>query len=203
MVKITYKGVTKECKYYKNLKWDKPLTEEMLTFEKETGKNATWNGVITGTFEYWMYWKKKETKKKSKIKIKPKKTPVYRRSSTQIYKPNKKIQQRKISEDTFNIKNRRGTNTKPSIEKHMLNNHEVKYNWTEGQLYVDDKKIGDPDTVYGRDFILYAKKYSPKVSPDLIQSSLMYNRDYAIKKGWVNYGKTIKQFAKSLGVNID
>lgn len=203
MAKITYKGVTKECKYYKGLKWNKPLTSEMIQFEKETEKNAIWNGVITGTFEYWLYWRKKD--KKIKLKPKPRdisKTRIIYRGRSNI-KSRARSTQRTVSEETFYIKKRRGTTFKPVIEKHMLNKREVKYNWTEGQLYVDDKKIGEPDTIYGRDFLLYAKKYSPRVSPDIIQSNLMYNRDYAKKKGWNKYAKTIKEFADSLGVNIE
>ena len=61
-MKITYKGVTKDLKYYKGLSWNKPLTPKMKEFNKETGKNAIRGNKITGTFEYWMYWDPKKTK---------------------------------------------------------------------------------------------------------------------------------------------
>ena len=203
-MKITYKGVTKDLKYYKGLPWNKPLTEKMKQFQEETGKNAIWNGVVTGTFEYWMYWRK--TTKPIKKKPVPKKQQVAKKKIVRRTPSNiksRKIDTKKVDESSFYIKQRHGTATKPKIEKYMLNNHEVKYNWTKGQLYVDEKKIGEPDTIYGRDFIKYAKKYSPKLSPDSIQSTLMYNRDYALKQGWINYANTINQFANSLGVNIE
>ncbi len=53
----TWKGKTQEVAYWKGMKWDKPLTEEMKRMEKETGQKAVWRGEITGTFEYWKYWK--------------------------------------------------------------------------------------------------------------------------------------------------
>ena len=65
-MKITYKGKTKECKYYKGLIWNKPLTPEMEQFKKETGKNAIRGNKITGTFEYWMYWNPKNKQFKGK-----------------------------------------------------------------------------------------------------------------------------------------
>ena len=74
-MKITYKGKTKECKYYKGLKWNKPLTSEMLTFEKETGKKAIRGGIITGTFEYWMYWDPKQNKVTTNTKLIQRPTP--------------------------------------------------------------------------------------------------------------------------------
>ncbi len=55
--KHTWKGKTQEVAYWKGMKWDKPLTEEMKRMEKETGQKAVWRGEITGTFEYWKYWK--------------------------------------------------------------------------------------------------------------------------------------------------
>ena len=37
--------------------WNKPKTPLMLQFEEETGRNAIWWGKITGSFEYWLFWK--------------------------------------------------------------------------------------------------------------------------------------------------
>lgn len=56
--KITFKGKTKECAFYKGMPWPakKALTPEMKKFEKSTGKNAVYRGQVTGTYEYWKYW---------------------------------------------------------------------------------------------------------------------------------------------------
>ena len=52
--------------------WNKAKTAKMLEFEKETSKNAVYNGKITGGFEYWLWQKEKKLKAKSKSKPKPK-----------------------------------------------------------------------------------------------------------------------------------
>lgn len=46
-------------KYKKGQSWNKALTSDMLQFEKETKKNAIYNGKITGGFEHWL-WKKEK-----------------------------------------------------------------------------------------------------------------------------------------------
>ena len=47
--------------YKKGQVWNKPLTTKMETFEEWTGKNAVWNGKITGGFEAFL-WKLKASK---------------------------------------------------------------------------------------------------------------------------------------------
>ena len=39
----------------KGMAWNKPKTELMLQFEKETEYYAIWHGKITGHFEYWLF----------------------------------------------------------------------------------------------------------------------------------------------------
>lgn len=46
-------------KYKKGQIWNKAKTKIMLKFEKETSKNAIYNGKITGQFEYWLYKEEK------------------------------------------------------------------------------------------------------------------------------------------------
>lgn len=75
-MRITYKGVTKDLKYYKGLKWNKPLTPKMKQYESETGKKAIRGGKITGTFEHWLYWR--DIKKQPKIKPKIKPTKIHK-----------------------------------------------------------------------------------------------------------------------------
>lgn len=56
--KITFKGKTKDCAFYKGMPWPakKALTADMKKFERSTGKNAVYRGQVTGTYEYWKYW---------------------------------------------------------------------------------------------------------------------------------------------------
>ena len=42
--------------------WNKPLTKEMEQFEKETNKNAVYNGKVTGSFEYWVWMEDRRSK---------------------------------------------------------------------------------------------------------------------------------------------
>lgn len=48
--------------YKKGQVWNKPLTNEMEQFEKETGKNAVYKGKITGSFEYWLWMEDRRSK---------------------------------------------------------------------------------------------------------------------------------------------
>lgn len=42
--------------------WNKSLTPEMERFEKETNKNAVYNGKVTGSFEYWVWMEDRRSK---------------------------------------------------------------------------------------------------------------------------------------------
>ncbi len=73
----------------KGIFWTQDLTPEMIQFEKETGKNAIFNGKITGNFEYWMYWRRGKKKSPQKKKLeKPEKLST--RGSSKLLK-NEKI----------------------------------------------------------------------------------------------------------------
>lgn len=52
----------KKIKYKKGTEWNKPLTVEMIEYQKTTGKNAVYNGMIMGQFEYWLYWRRGATR---------------------------------------------------------------------------------------------------------------------------------------------
>ncbi len=190
---ITYKGKTVVCKYWKGMCWDKELTDEMKKFEEETKKNAIWKGEITGSFVYWLYWKPSKNKVKKPIIKKSKKV-----KRVKLYKPAKQIKQKVILKE----QKRMGTTQKPVIEKHTLNGVEVKYNWTEGQLYLNDEVIGEPDTKYGRDLLKLANIRAPKISIDELQKFYMYNYDIAIKNGWTKCANTYIEYMKVFRVHL-
>ncbi len=62
---ITYKGVTKEVKFWKDQPWTDILAPDMIRYKEETGKDAVIRGRVTGTFCYWLYWagEKKRTRR--------------------------------------------------------------------------------------------------------------------------------------------
>ena len=64
-----------DIKYKKGLPWLAPLTQKMIQFREETGKNPVFHGKITGQFEYWMYWRKPKVKKQT-TKRKPGRKPT-------------------------------------------------------------------------------------------------------------------------------
>lgn len=71
--KVTFRGVTKNIEFYKGKFWINSLTPDMKKFVRETGKNPIRSGHITGTYEYWLYWRpKKKQQRKSKSRIKSK-----------------------------------------------------------------------------------------------------------------------------------
>lgn len=72
--RIVFKGKTKVCEFYKGKPWDKPLTNNMKKFERETGQKAVFRGVVTGSYEYWKYWKNEFPVKKRRTKIEVKQT---------------------------------------------------------------------------------------------------------------------------------
>ncbi len=49
-----------KSKHKKGQVWNKPKTNLMCQFEKETNKNAIHAGKITGNFEYWLWQRKKK-----------------------------------------------------------------------------------------------------------------------------------------------
>jgi len=66
--KISCKSEKKTLKYYKGMPWTRDLTKEMKDYEDEAGRKAIYRGVITGGFEFWMYWRPK-SKLSKKIDI--------------------------------------------------------------------------------------------------------------------------------------
>jgi len=195
-MKSTRKGVTKNVKYYNGLKWNKSLVPEMKKFEKETGKHAVYRNKVTGGFEYWLYWRSTKQKNKQKSRPKPKqkvKRKIKQRQQRQVIVPRTQL-----------IKPmRRGSSKRPIVDTVYLNEQTITYNWTEGQLYVNDKEIGEQDSKYGRDLLLYAKIHSPRISTDEIQNHLIFNYDYARKNNWNTYAESIKLFAKEFGIIVE
>jgi len=197
---ITYKGVTKQLDYYKGLPWDRPLTPKMKQFEKETNKNPVFRGVVTGTFEYWLYWKntKKTHKKQSKTQSKTQVNKILNEKIKKIIitkKPRQFIKNNKKQETYLKIMCSLPTETIILLGK------EVTYNWKKGQLYVDNKSICKPYANYGRDMFKYSK-VNNNISFDRFASYWTYNYDLAVKNNWNDFAKAIIKFAKELGIII-
>jgi len=53
----------------KKITGDRNLTEEMMIFEKETGKKALWNGAVTEKFKKWQRGEKIYHQDKERIGI--------------------------------------------------------------------------------------------------------------------------------------
>lgn len=179
--------------FYNGLEWDpNNLTNEMLQFEKETGKNAVYRGKITGQFDFWLNWSnKRKSNNKSLIKEESK-------TKNTKKKPIKKLKPRviiKVPPDSICYeKKRRGSKSNPIVETHILNGHEFNYNWTTGQLSIDDIVICPPDSKFGRDMMTYAKQNEPVVSIDHLRNWWIFNYDMAIKKGWDVCANSIEKF---------
>ncbi|KKN01882.1 hypothetical protein LCGC14_1123340 [marine sediment metagenome] len=72
--------------YKKGQVWNKAKTKRMLEFENETEKNATYRGVITGSFEYWLWMEDRRSKglaRKKRSSSKPK--PIEKKEVETIY----------------------------------------------------------------------------------------------------------------------
>ena len=72
--KITFRGKTKVCEFYKGKPWNKAITQNMKKFEDETNQKAVYRGVVTGSYEYWKYWKGEFTVRKRRTKTEVKTT---------------------------------------------------------------------------------------------------------------------------------
>ena len=51
----------------KKVPWRQEIKDEMLQYKEETGKNAVLNGMITKTFQNWLYQKVKKSFRLKKI----------------------------------------------------------------------------------------------------------------------------------------
>lgn len=191
-----------ENKFVKGLEWDpNNLTPDMLNFEKTTGKNAVYRGKITGQFDYWLNWSKRSKNKPiQKQKIQKSKLRITTNKNIKKVKPRIVVQV--PPESICYEKKRKGTNSNPIIESYSLNDVVIKYNWTKGQLYINNELLCPPDTKYGRDMLTYAKQNKPNISIDELRKWWIYNYDIAVKNNWEVYAVSIKKFLKSFGLVV-
>ncbi|KKN12422.1 hypothetical protein LCGC14_1016770 [marine sediment metagenome] len=177
------------------------LTDEMIQFENETGKNAVYRGKVTGQFDYWLNWSKRNKKHKKWVK-KVQKSKIRITSKKNIKKVKPRIVIKVPPNSICYEKKRRGTESKPVVESYLLNEKELKYNWTEGQLYINNKPLGLPDSKYSRDMLLYAKQNKPHVSIDKLRNWWVTNYDMAIKNNWEDCAISIKKFLEVFGLTV-
>ena len=145
--------------------------------------------------------------KRSKIKKIIQKTKVQKPKSRITTNENVKVIKSRITihippKSTCYEKKRRGTQSHPEIETYSLNNVIFKYNWTEGQLYVDNKLICPPDTKYGRDMLTYARQNKPHVSIDKLRKWWISNYDMANNNNWNECATSIKQYLEAFGLTV-
>lgn len=190
-----------EIKFVKGLEWDpNNLTPEMIQFEEETKKHAIYRGRITGQFDYWLNWSKRSKSKKIIQKQKIQKVRITTNKNIKKIKPRIVIQVPPKS--ICYEKKRKGTNSNPIIESYSLNDVELKYNWTEGQLYINNELLCPPDTKYSRDMLMYAKQNKPHISIDKLRNWWIYNYDMAVKNNWQECAVSIKKFLEIFGLVV-